>query len=483
MISKRFLQSSAIYTIGGALPMASGLALLPFYTDLLSIETYGLLMLYVAFSLFVQILTSYALDAYLGIHYIELEHDWKKAKQLVAEVGGLLLLLGAFWYIAAWIGGAFLFDRSFNLEGNLSFYPWGFLSVITGIFNGIFKVATNLLVYRREPLNYLVFNTVNFVLTIAISLVGLQLYPGELTGPMYGRVLSGLGIFFMAIVYLWKNYGISFRLRSLNGLHTFCFPYVVYLVLVWVLANVDRYIINSALDAGSVGLFDFALRCTMLIELLQNGLMAAVNPKVFLIWKNQNRVEGTIESNRYFNGFTVMSVAMAAGFSVIVPLVIPFVVKNSAYYNALSLMCVLASGYVLRGMYHYFLTPLLFQKKTKLLPLVFAASALVQIPLTYFFTLNWSLGGAVMANLLTKLLQAVFLYFAVRSFFAFRLNALKLLLVPLLFMGGQLAIWLREANFNVGLQAILLLSTVLLLSVVYRNEIKLHVARWGILKR
>jgi hypothetical protein len=35
MISKNFIRSSVMCTIGGAMPMASGLALLPFYTDLL----------------------------------------------------------------------------------------------------------------------------------------------------------------------------------------------------------------------------------------------------------------------------------------------------------------------------------------------------------------------------------------------------------------------------------------------------------------
>src|SRR5688500_10218881 len=94
MISGKFIKSSMLYTIGGAMPMASGLVLLPFYTNMLTIETYGILMLYVVFSLFMQSITSYALDAYLGVRYIDTQHDQAATKKMVGAIAGLLLVIG-----------------------------------------------------------------------------------------------------------------------------------------------------------------------------------------------------------------------------------------------------------------------------------------------------------------------------------------------------------------------------------------------------
>lgn len=479
MISKKFLQSSVLYTIGGAMPMASGLVLLPFYTDLLAVETYGVLMLYVAFSLFVQVLTTYALDAYLGIHYIEQRHDAQKVKQLIASVSGLMLLLGVAWVGAAWLGGQFVFNLSFNLEGNLNFFPWGFWSVLVGVFNGIFKVATNLLVYRQEPMKYLLFNSINFILTIGISLWGLFAYPGELTGPMYGRLFSGIGIFILAIVYLIVNYGISFQVNALKGLNKFCFPYVIYLVFVWLLANADRYIINNTLNASTVGLYDFALRCTMLIELLQNGLMAAVNPTVFNLWKEKGSIQGYSETNRYFSGFTAISILLAATFSIAVPLMLPFIVKNEAYYYTFQFMCVLAASYALRGVYHYFLSPLLYEKKTHLLPIVFAISACIQLPLNYMLSVQLQLNGAIIANVLAKILQVMVLWLFVRRFFTYRVNSFKIIIIPAVYVGIQTLVWLQFEHFNLWLQVAIFVITNGLLALAYRNEIKLILARYA----
>jgi len=274
--------------------------------------------------------------------------------------------------------------------------------VAVGVLNGIFKVATNLLVYRQQAWTYFLYNLFNLVLTVCISLIGLYKYPGELTGPIWGRVLSGVGIAALALIYLGRNYGIRFGTGALKDLNKFCAPYVLYMLMIWVLANIDRYIINSVLNAEMVGLFDFALRCAMVIELLQNGLMAAVNPPVFMLWKKEGTNSTSIETNRYFNGFTAVCIILAALFALAIALAIPLFVKNEAFYPSLILINLLLSGFVLRGIYHYFLSPLLYLKKTNLLPLIFACSAAIQIPLTWYMAKNMELKGLYLRILLLK---------------------------------------------------------------------------------
>ena len=65
MISKGFIRNSVIYTVAGMLPMASAVILLPFYLNYLPIEQYGQLALYLAFSMFVQIVATYSFDSSL----------------------------------------------------------------------------------------------------------------------------------------------------------------------------------------------------------------------------------------------------------------------------------------------------------------------------------------------------------------------------------------------------------------------------------
>lgn len=464
------------------MPMASGLVLLPFYTDKLSIEMYGVLMLYIVFGLIMQVLTTYALDAYLGVHYIDVKDDKAAAKKMISAVTGLLLVMGAIIIPVAGVLGAPIFNATYNTAGNLNFYPWGFMSVAVGFFNGFFKAATNLMVFRQEPGRFLWFNTANFLLTIGISLTGLYMFPGELTGPMYGRLLSGVGIFLMSLWFLGREYGISFSFKEIKGLHKFCFPYMIYLVLVWVVANVDRLIVNDAMDAGKVGLYDFAIRCTLLIDLLQNGLIAAVNPVVFSMWKESGINETSKASNRYFNVFTAVSVVGAAGFAFIVPLCIPLVVKNTSYYESFVFMGALASGFALRGLYHYFLSPILYLKKTKLLPIAFGLSAAVQIPLTMWLARNYQIDGVVWANIIVKAIQAVFLFLVVKAYFRFSLNPFKMLVLPALFIGLCIALWEYLGRFDWMWYGGLAVVTFGIVVAIYYREMKQILDKFAVRK-
>ncbi len=472
MISKGFFKSSLIYTIGGAMPMASGLILLPFYTDMLSMGSYGILMLYVGFSLIMQVLTTYSLDYYLGVHYIDVKDDPKAARKMIGAVTGLLLTMGAIIIPLAALIGKPVFDVTYNAEGNLNFYPWGIMSVATGFFNGFFKAATNLMVFRQESGRFMWFSSANFFLTIAISLSGLYMFPGDLTGPMYGRLLSGVGIFLMSLWFLAREYGISFRFREIKGLHKFCFPFLIYLILVWVVANIDKLIINSSMDEAKVGLFDFAVRCTLLVDLLQNGLMGAVNPVVFTMWKDSGRNETTPETNRYFSVFTAVSVLGIAGFTFIVPLLIPLVVDSTGYYESFVFMGVLASGFAFRGLYYYFLSPILYLKKTKLLPIAFGMSAAIQIPLTIWLANNYYLDGVVWANVIVKALQALFLYLVVRSYFKFSLNPFKMILLPVIFIALCIVLWEYLGKFDWLWYGGLALVTFGIVSAIYYREMK-----------
>lgn len=473
MISGRFIKSSLLYTVGGAMPMASGLVLLPFYTNMLSLDTYGILMLYVVFSLFMQSLTSYALDAYINVHYHEVENDITARRKLIGAVAGLMITIGVVIIGLAWFIGDPIFNFTFNHTGNLNFAPWGFMSVVTGVFNGFFKAGTNLLIFRKQPLLFLGFNFFNFVLTIGISLAGLYMYPGELTGPMYGRLLSGAGIFLLTFFFILKEYGINFSFSAIKGLHRFCFPYLVYLLLVWLVTNLDRYIINDALDAENVALFDFAVRCTLLISLLQDGLVAAINPLVYTLWRENGRNESIPETNRYFNVYAAVGIIIIAGFSFIVPICIPWVVKNEAYYATFVFLGALASGFATRGLYHYFLLKILYIKKTHLLTAAFGLSAAVQIPVTIWFANEWGLNGVIWASIISKAAQAVFLYVVVRPHFTIQFNPWKLIILPLVFIGASIGIWQYAETYHWYWYAILFAGTTLFVFLIYRREIML----------
>src|SRR4051812_20826746 len=125
MISKSFLKSSIIYTIGGALPMAAGLILLPFYTNYLNDLQFTQVAFYISVSMLLQILFSYSIESYFGIKYTQLLKEPGEQKKFVGTISILLLIIGAVLLMVAALVGNLIFKKAFNPDYQIEFWPYG----------------------------------------------------------------------------------------------------------------------------------------------------------------------------------------------------------------------------------------------------------------------------------------------------------------------------------------------------------------------
>lgn len=434
MISKEFIKSSFVYSFIGALPLASSFILLPFYTNLLTTNDFGMLMLYIAFTALIQIIVNFGLDNFVALYYVEVRDDKIKQKQYVGTSIISLFILGAFIILLFFLVGNPIFNALNNVlykKKDLIFFPWGFMCVVTAFFNSFFKTYTNLLIYQQRPGRFFWMNIFNFTLTIAISVIGIYMYPYSLLGPMWGRLLSGVGIFILAFIFFMKEFGINFSKEYLKPLFDFCYPLVLYLLILWVVGNIDRYIILYFSNPTEVGIFDFAIKCTFLLEFTQNGLTSAIQPKIFNIWKDQNQISCSTEVNRYYNGLTAVSLLLIPIFIIAIPVVIPLFVNNSAYYNSFSFLAVLSLGFATRGLYTIYISPILYLRKSKVLPKIFFISAIIQIIASTFLIKFFGIVGAVWAVFLLKPIQVFLLYLEVRKDYVFKFNKKKQIYLPL----------------------------------------------------
>lgn len=484
MISKGFFKSSLIYSVVGALPYASGVILIPFFTSKLSGVDFGVNALYLSIMYFIQILSTFGLDTYIGIHYFDYKDNKEKLKENIGTVILSLLVLGAFLLIILSVFGTGLFNVIFDNK-YLTFFPWGFITILTAVFNGFLKTYSNLLINQQRPVRFFQINIVNFVLVISISLVFLYLYPFTLNGPMFGRLIPAVFTFCTVIYYLISEFGFRYNKEMVRNIISFCTPYVIYAILLWSVSYIDRFIINHYLvDPTYVGIFDFTVKCVLLIDLFQQGLANAISPKIYTIWKDQNLRESTMEVNRYYNGLTAASLLAIPLLSVAFPILIPFIVKNELYYQSFAFLGILCIGFASRGLITMFISPIFFFKHTKVLPKIYFFVAIIQIIVTVFFIKYFGLIGAVWASFVTKIVQVIFLYFESRKIFHFKFNYIKQIYLPLICT--ILVIILETiipADYTLYSRIVQLLIIYILVLAVYKNDIRLLPIFNDLLKR
>lgn len=480
MISKQFLKSSLIYSVVGALPYVSGIVLIPFFTNSLSTEQFGANALYFSFLYFIQIISTFSLDFYVGVHYFDHKENPKKLGQMMGTTLVSLAIIAIFILIILFLFGTRIFSLAFRDASLFRFFPFGFFTVITAILSGFFKTYTNLLVNQQRPERFFWLNFTNFIMVMTFSLGLLWIFPFTLYGPIMGRLFPAVISFIIVMIMMIREFRLSWSSDLIRSILSFCFPLLIYGLAIWTVNYIDRYIIYYFInDTAIVGIYDFAVKITLTIEFLQIGLNSSIQPKIFNLWKESGKKESTVEMNRYYNGLTGATILVIPLLVLFVPLLVPFVINKPVYYQAFAFIPVLSLGFATRGWFYMFISPLFYFKKTKVLPKVFLISAVIQIIMTTLLIKYYFIWGAVFANLLIKPIQAAILYTESRKVFTFRFNRWKTIYMPVIFIVGFLVLQYFSNDKNrIVIGGIQVILTFILVFAVYRRELLPLLRKW-----
>jgi len=472
MISKNLIKSSIVYTIIGALPLISAFFLLIFYTNYLTKADYGAFVIYISFTGFIQILINLGLDTYIGVSYFDNRHDINALKQKIGNIAGYLLLWGIFVLAVFSITGEGLFKFIFQNK-DIFFFPFGMMSVITAFCNSYFKTYTNLLINEEKTTRFAIVNIANFIMTIAFSLTGLFMYPYTLIGPMWGRLLSGIGIFLIAFFSFSPKsvFKIKFGTELKQSLR-FSLPVLVFFAISWSISNIYPFIMKYFMTLPDIAIFGLAMQFTLLIEFILNGMSSSVSPKVFALIKDKGLTASTPELNKYFSGFNAFSLLVIPASTLFIPLLLPLLI-NKDYEASFIFLSILNIGFASRGLYNYFLTPIYLLKKTEVLPKIFMITAIIQVIISVVLIKYFGIWGAVAANLFTKIIQNILLYQASRKFFKFNFSRMKFTWLPLIITVGIICSEYFNNGVNIHIIRLMqMIFTYILVLIFYKNEIK-----------
>ncbi|HYF66862.1 MAG TPA: oligosaccharide flippase family protein [Ohtaekwangia sp.] len=472
-ISKGFLKTSLIYTLAGTLPMASAVLLLPFYTDYLTSSEFGALSIYLAFSLLIQYITTYSFDVSLYIHYHEFKKDPPKLASFVGSAFVLMILIGLTVGVLLTLTGDLVFSSVFS-DKSISFYPYGLLAAATGIFQALFKVHNNLIQSREKPVTFLWSNVGSFTLIVLFTIAGMIVYPNTLTGPVGGRFLAALIAGSWALIRIFREYGFHFNYPLLKTSFSFNFYTFIYQLMQWVINYFDRIIMVFYLALAQVGVYDFALKCLLIIEFILNGLHNSFYPKIVSFVMNQQSKGSSPEINRYYHGFISVIMMLICVCVFTFPWLIENLVSNPDYQKAIPYLPYIALLYIFRALRLFYAAPYGILKFTKPLPVVYGIVSIAKIGLIILFVQKLGIYGVIAASLISAGLEIILLRFNLGNKFEFRYNFLKVIAAPLTVF---IMIIVLEPLFGLKYPTLIhgfyVVTCGVILSWAYRNEIKL----------
>lgn len=472
MISKGFIKTSVIYTVAGMLPTASAVILLPFYLNYLPLEQYGQLAFYLAFSMLVQVIVTYSFDSSLYIYYHDYKNEKGKLSILISSAYGFITMLALAVLVVLMLTGTVIFETIAGEKG-LAFFPYGFLSVLTAIFQSYFKVHSGLLQTREKPVMFFWANLISFSLIAFFTVGGLLLYPGELVGPIGGRALAAFIAASWVLVRIFTEFGFHFDFAFLKTTFRINNSSFIYQLQQWVINYFDRLIIMVYLTMADVGAYDFVWKCLLVIDLIIAGLYNSFYPKVIATLAEQQQKQATQSINRYYHGLTAAIMILVSGAILMFPLLEHFGLMKPEYEEAFKYIPYMGLIYLIRGMRFYFALPYGALKYTKPLPAIYLVISVVKIGLMLIFIRQHGIMAVIGASIISSMLEVLFLHFRIKDKFIFRFNAFKIIAAPLL-LGAIILVLESTLNINKDiLHALYLIFSLLILIWLYRNEIRL----------
>jgi O-antigen/teichoic acid export membrane protein len=476
-ISKKFLKSSLIYTLAGSLPMASALILLPFYVSYLSTSDFGALAIYFAFSYFIQLLTTYSFDTSIYIHFHEYKNDTARLSAFSSSAFIFMLGIGLFVGFIFLVFGEILFS-SFFQDRTIAFQPYGLMAAFTGIFQALFKVHGNLLQTREKPEIYLWSNVVSFALIAGITIIGLKLYPGSLTGPVGGRLVAAVLSGLWALARIFREFGIRFDYPLIRTSFSFNFYTFLYQFLQWVINYFDRIFMVFFLALADIGVYDFALKCLLIIEFILNGLHNSFYPRVVSTVMAQENKGSVPEINRYYHGFICVILLLICSCILVFPWAIDIFVemfgKNRGYKDAIPYLPYISLIYIFRAIRLFYAAPYGILKYTKPLSGIYFAVSVVKISIMWLAIKEYGLYGVIAASIIASIIEIIMLRFTLRDRFKFEYNFFKIVAAPGIIFVMILVLEPIFGGSAPGLTHLFyLLACLALLAWVYRREIKL----------
>jgi len=458
--------------------MASALILLPFYVTYLSTSDFGALSIYFGFLYFVQLLTTYSFDTSLYIHFHEFKHDHQKLSSFVSSSFIFMLFIGLGVGLICSLFGELLFsnifaERSVAFQSH-GFMPYGFMAALAGIFQSLFKVHNNLLQSREKPEIYMWANVISFGIIALVTIIGLKLYPGTLLGPIGGRLLAAVFSGSWALWRIFKEFGMRFDFPLIRGSFSFNFYTFLYQLLQWVINYFDRMFMAFFLVLSSVGVYNFAFQCLLVIEFVLNGLHSSFYPKVVSTVISQDSKGSTLEINRYYNAFIGVILVVICCCILAFPYAIELLVKNPDYVEAIPYIPYIAVIYIFRAVRLFYAAPYGILKYTKPLSLIYLAVSAVKIFVMWILIGRLEIYAVIIASMVAAVLEIILLRSGLRGRFTFRYNPFKILVAPaVLFVLIIVAEPLFAGAAPFMTHALYLALCVALLLWIYRNEVKL----------
>jgi O-antigen/teichoic acid export membrane protein len=411
-----FIASGAVYTILGFLPTASRLFLFPLFLHYLTPDDFALISLNTMVASILPTFMTLGIEQAMNKYYFDFVKFPKIEKvfisTLIISIISFSIALSSIFIVS----GPFLF--SLFKSHRFTFYPFGITALLTAVPSSLNMLYLSYLRCRKDLKNYVILNLGLFVLGALGEIIGIILLRMDVEHLVWIKPLIMWPFMLVATAGLLYKTGIHFEKRLFWLSLRYSSPLLPHLLFNLVFVYWDRLMIEHNLNLTYLAIYNLTMAISGVIDIFEQALRNATFPNIFkLLKENVYTNVGAISRIHTINGLILMTIVGCV--SIIVPIGDYYFLKP-VYRPLIYLIPFALIISVIRFFYIVYAEPLFFFKKVGHV----SASTFLQGSFSIFFNFllipKFGLMGAIIANIMSKCIQVMYIYITSLSIKIFR---------------------------------------------------------------
>jgi O-antigen/teichoic acid export membrane protein len=401
---KKILKNLSIYSMAPIITGLVGFLLLPIKSNYLTPSDYGVLGILTSINNFVAIIISLQVGSGLLRYYADIT-DKDERKKYLGAIFLLLLILDiiiiSIFAIIFYFGSAKIFK-----SGEILFYPHISMQLMIIFLNQFTIIPSTIFVVNQSSVKKVLISLLAFAVNTGLSMYFIISMKMGARGILLAGIISGIVLLPLYIYITLRNSTFNINISFMRKTIIYSLPFIPACLAEVIYSYSDRYIIERFMTLNDVGIYTFAQTIVGPLAFILIALDSAFIPMYFESRKNEGK---QLEMKGLMEKLTAI-----LGLGIIIWV---YFITEIKYFTSLRFIesfqyvALLSGFWFFRYIYIFPVAIILYHKKTKYIPFINLAPAIINIFLNIILVPLIGINGAALSTLICSIITLILTYY------------------------------------------------------------------------
>ncbi|MDR1753715.1 MAG: oligosaccharide flippase family protein [Eubacterium sp.] len=431
----------------------------PIFTNLLTVENYGIISIYTTWLLVYEIFVGLQVASSIGSATVHISPEKQKAYFSSILTLSFLSFISIFLLTVLFVGPI---SKILELSEFLII-----VMVIESFSAFIIGFITSKNIFYKDAHKNLIISLLTSIMSILLSILFIFNIPNvndRYIGKILGGLLPGAVIAIYFIIVIFKEGKVFYNKEFWKFCLPLSIPIIPHILSHVIISQSDRIMIQKLIENSDyqIGIYSFAYNFATIL----NTIYSALNNAWVSFYYGALKEKKIDLLNKKLINYLLLFTTLTAGFILLSPEVIK-VFANKNYWVAMDFIPLLCLGFYFVFLYSFPVNFEFYMKSTKMIALGSIIAALINIGFNFLFIFPFGVYGAIIATVISCaflfLFHFMFSRFKFKSKFHYKLKVFLpfmlfvILIIPLFYLLKDY--WILRWGIGAALGVFILLRT------------------------